>query len=269
MAVDSNVGFPFVTALTGFPAMHVAQTFGTYLLVWLTGLSLWRFSCLIVYFTAFRHMAADCNSKTMCWNCKEPGHLSTECKNQPICHSCEKMGHLARECPKSCDPRVCSNCFQPGHLAADCINEKACNKCRKPGHLARECLNVPICNTCNLSGHVARQCPNQALPLPFQPQFPSPLMFGGPPIVGGQLYNIYCRNCGCPGHISHQCMFMIMCSVCGDRGHQPFECPSGPMLDINHMIHRRFWQLTETRRVNIYGVLHFGLCSDSITGTEL
>ncbi|XP_059597899.1 uncharacterized protein LOC132254897 [Vitis vinifera] len=78
-----------------------------------------------------RHIAAECNSTTICWNCKESGHLASQCPNDLVCHMCGKMGHLARDC--SCpslpthDARLCNNCYKPGHIATDCTNEKACN----------------------------------------------------------------------------------------------------------------------------------------------
>ncbi|KAF8396759.1 hypothetical protein HHK36_018390 [Tetracentron sinense] len=169
---------------------------------------------------AVRHIMSECTSKTMCWNCKKPGHLASECKNDPICHMCGKMGHLARECSGSglppYDPRLCNNCYKPGHIAADCTNEKVCNNCRNTGHLARECPNEPVCNTCNVSGHVARQCPKSN--------------HLASEIVGGPFRDIICRNCSQPGHISRDCVAIVICNNCGGRGHQAFECPSGRML---------------------------------------
>ncbi|KAL9268965.1 DNA-binding protein HEXBP-like protein [Drosera capensis] len=174
------------------------------------------------------HMATDCKSKTMCWNCKEPGHLSTECNRQPICHSCGKMGHLARECSKSSDHRTCSNYFQPGYVAEDCINKKTCNKCRKSWHIGRDCLNESICNICFLSGHMSRQCPSVAPSPPIMappPRPPLPL-----PTFGRPYPDMVCRNCGRPGHFSHECAYNIRCCICGGRGHRAVGCPSVPML---------------------------------------
>ncbi|KAK3038546.1 hypothetical protein RJ639_029346 [Escallonia herrerae] len=158
-----------------------------------------------------KHMAAECMSKTMCWNCKEPGHLASECNNDPICHVCNKTGHLARDCSESSDPRVCNNCFKPGHIAVDCTNEKACNRCRKAGHIARECPNDAVCNLCNVSGHLARQCPKTAV---------------ASQIVGGPFRDIFCRSCGGPGHISRDCVAIMICNCCGGRGHMALECPT-------------------------------------------
>ncbi|KAK4392233.1 hypothetical protein Sango_2001100 [Sesamum angolense] len=163
-----------------------------------------------------RHIAAECSSKTMCWNCKEAGHLASQCNNDPICHVCNRKGHLARECMESGDPRVCNNCFKPGHIAVDCTNEKACNNCRKPGHLARDCVNDPVCNLCNVSGHVARQCPKTAI---------------ASQIVSGPFHDIICRNCGQSGHISRECLSVIICNCCGGRGHVAHECPSARLYD--------------------------------------
>ncbi|KAI3995960.1 hypothetical protein MKX01_037457, partial [Papaver californicum] len=137
--------------------------------------------CRWIYFiTLDRNIAAECNAKTMCLNCKEHGHFANECSNDHICHLCNKVGHLARECSASGasvhDQRICNNCFKPGHFAAECNNDKACNNCCKPGHLARECPNDPVCN---VSGHLARQCPKSNLPSER---------------VGGPFRDIICRN---------------------------------------------------------------------------
>lgn len=167
----------------------------------------------------FSHIAAECNSTTMCWNCKEPGHLANQCPNDPVCHMCGKMGHLARDCYNPSlpahDARPCNNCYKPGHTAADCTNEKACNNCRKTGHLARDCPNEPVCNICNISGHVARQCSKSSLASD----------------VGGPFNDIICRNCGQHGHLSHECVAIVICNNCGGRGHQAFKCPSAPFYD--------------------------------------
>ncbi|XP_052477659.1 zinc finger protein GIS2-like [Gossypium raimondii] len=101
-----------------------------------------------------RHIAVECNSTTICWNCKEPGHLAGQCPYEPVCNMCCKMGHLARDClnPRlpAHDARLCNNCYKAGHFVADCTNEKACNNCHKTGHLARDFHNEPVCNICNI-----------------------------------------------------------------------------------------------------------------------
>ncbi|KVI04938.1 Zinc finger, CCHC-type [Cynara cardunculus var. scolymus] len=189
----------------------------------------------------YRHIAAECTSTTMCWNCKESGHLSSECPNDPVCHMCGKVGHLARDCHNpsvsSYDARLCNNCYKPGHIAADCTNEKACNNCRKTGHLARDCHNDPVCNICSISGHVARQCPKSGSDLP---SLPGPLKHGSSSLMGplgtssmmdDPFRDMICRNCGRPGHISRDCVPMVICSNCGGRGHQEIECPSARIYD--------------------------------------
>lgn len=118
-------------------------------------------NCEILFY--FSHIAVECNSRTLCWNCKEPGHLASQCPNYPVCHICGKIGHLARDCINPSlpthDARLCNNCHKPGHIAVHCTNEKACNNCRKTGHLARDCLSEAVCNNCNISGHMACQWP--------------------------------------------------------------------------------------------------------------
>lgn len=198
----------------------------------------WRRFVLILYWCiiySFRHIAAECNSTTMCWNCKESGHLASQCPNDPVCHMCGKIGHLARDCMNpalpSHDARLCNNCYKPGHIAVDCTNEKACNNCRKTGHLARDCPNEPVCNICNISGHVARQCPKSSLASD----------------IGGAFRDIHCHNCGQPGHISRDCVSIVICNNCGGRGHQAYECPSARMFDRP----RRYWQ--EVRNIFLVG----------------
>jgi hypothetical protein len=114
---------------------------------------------VIVFFfllCLLRHIASECSTKSVCWNCKESGHMASNCPNEGICHTCGKTGHRARECSAPSLPpgdlRLCHNCYKQGHIAVECTNEKACNNCRKTGHLARDCPNDPICNVCNVSG---------------------------------------------------------------------------------------------------------------------
>ncbi|KAG6779568.1 hypothetical protein POTOM_015960 [Populus tomentosa] len=170
------------------------------------------------------HIASECTTKSLCWNCREPGHMASNCPNEGICHTCGKAGHRAKECTAPPMPpgdlRLCNNCYKQGHIAADCTNDKACNNCRKTGHLARECPNEPICNMCNVAGHVARQCPKSNM-LGDR---------GGMRSSGYQ--DIVCRNCHQYGHMSRDCMGPLMiCHNCGGRGHRAIECPSGRMMD--------------------------------------
>ena len=188
---------------------------------------------ILFSFLHLSHIAAECTSTTMCWNCKEPGHLASECPNDPVCHMCGKMGHLARDCfhPSlpTYDSRLCNNCYKAGHIAAHCTNEKACNNCRKTGHLARDCSNEPVCNLCYISGHVARQCPKGSLP--------EPEMFGGP------FRDIICHTCGHPGHISRDCVSIMICHNCGGMGHIEYECPSRRLFDRGS---RRYYWWVQT-----------------------
>ncbi|KAK8275416.1 hypothetical protein V6Z11_D10G136800 [Gossypium hirsutum] len=154
--------------------------------------------------TSSNHIAVECNSTTICWNCKEPGHLAGQCPYEPVCNILPAH-----------DARLCNNCYKAGHFVADCTNEKACNNCHKTGHLARDCHNEPVCNICNISGHVARQCAKSKLS----------------PDIGGRFRDIFCRNCGQPGHISQDCFSIVICSNCGGRGHLHYECLSARMYD--------------------------------------
>ncbi|KAK8936727.1 hypothetical protein KSP39_PZI012561 [Platanthera zijinensis] len=181
------------------------------------------------------HIAAECSTKALCWNCKEPGHLASECTNEGICHTCGKSGHIARDCPTPGlppgDMRLCNNCYKQGHMAADCTNEKACNNCRKTGHLARDCSNEPVCNLCNISGHVARQCPKADAIGDRGGSFYRGGVGGGGG-GGGGYRDVICRNCNQIGHISRECMGPLMvCNNCGGRGHFAYECPSGRFFD--------------------------------------
>ncbi|KAF9605578.1 hypothetical protein IFM89_017921 [Coptis chinensis] len=86
-----------------------------------------------------RHIAAECSTKLLCWNCREPGHMGSDYQNEVICHTFGKAGHIAKDfaapsLPPS-DLRVCNNCYKTGHIAVDCTNDKAYNNCRKTGHL--------------------------------------------------------------------------------------------------------------------------------------
>ncbi|KAK6130997.1 hypothetical protein DH2020_035260 [Rehmannia glutinosa] len=174
-----------------------------------------------------RHIASECTSKALCWNCREPGHTASNCPNEGLCHSCGKSGHRARDCPNAelspGDLRLCNNCLKPGHLAAECTNGMACKNCRKTGHIARDCQNDPVCNSCNISGHVARQCPKG--------DFLGERGQGGGTRYGGGYRDMVCRNCNQFGHMSRDCIEMVICRNCGGRGHMAFECPSGRFID--------------------------------------
>ncbi|KAE8698680.1 Nucleic acid binding,zinc ion binding,DNA binding, putative isoform 1 [Hibiscus syriacus] len=171
----------------------------------------------------WKHIASECTTKSLCWNCREPGHTANHCPNEGICHTCGKSGHRARDCTAPPMPpgdvRLCNNCYKPGHIAVDCTNDKACNNCRRPGHLAHDCANNPICNLCNVAGHMARNCPKAN-------------MIGdrgiGSGRGGGYLdhRDIMCHNCHRLGHMSRDCMGALMiCNNCGGRGHMVYECP--------------------------------------------
>ncbi|TXG64652.1 hypothetical protein EZV62_011646 [Acer yangbiense] len=175
------------------------------------------------------HIASECTTKALCWNCREPGHMAGNCPNEGICHTCGKGGHRARDCTAPPLPpgdlRLCNNCYKQGHFAADCTNDKACNNCRKTGHLARDCPNEPICNMCNVSGHVARQCPKGNI---LGDHRGASIRGGG----GSGYRDIVCRNCQQLGHMSRDCMGPLMiCHNCGGRGHLAYECPSGRFMD--------------------------------------
>ncbi|XP_071723411.1 uncharacterized protein [Rutidosis leptorrhynchoides] len=173
------------------------------------------------------HIAAECNSITTCWNCKNPGRLSIHCQNDPVCNMCGTTGHLARECISSTlpahDARLCNNCYKPGHITFECTNEKSCNNCRRPDHLARDCTGEPVCNICNISCHLARRCPKTA-------------ENGGG--RGGPFRDVARRNCGVLGHISRECVSIVVCNNCGGRGHKAFECPSASMYEYDRVMRR-------------------------------
>ncbi|GFY94969.1 zinc knuckle (CCHC-type) family protein [Actinidia rufa] len=175
-----------------------------------------------------RHIVSECSTKSLCWNCREPGHMAGNCPNEGICHTCGKAGHRARDCTAPPVPpgdiRLCNNCFKQGHIAVECTNDKACKNCRKTGHLARDCTSEPVCNLCNITGHVARECPKGNL---IEER-------GGGARGGGYGYrDIICRSCHQPGHMSRDCMIpvMMICNNCGGRGHHAYECPSGRFMD--------------------------------------
>ncbi|KAH7574974.1 hypothetical protein JRO89_XS02G0028600 [Xanthoceras sorbifolium] len=200
-----------------------------------SGLALWELFVAIIYSgpntSVMMHIALECTTKALCWNCREPGHMANNCPNEGICHTCGKGGHRARDCTAPPLPpgdlRLCNNCYKQGHFAADCTNEKACNNCRKTGHLARDCPNEPICNSCNVSGHVARQCPKGNV---VGDRGAS--VRGGSVRGGGGYRDIVCRNCQQLGHMSRDCMGPLMiCHNCGGRGHLAYECPSGRFMD--------------------------------------
>lgn len=168
----------------------------------------------------------ECTTKSLCWNCREPGHTVSSCPNEGICHRCGKGGHQARDCavpplPPG-DVRLCNNCYKQGPLAPECTNDKACNNCRRTGHLARDCTNEPVCNLCNLSGHVARGCPKA-----------DDLAGRGSVVRGGSggYWNVEYRNCQQLGNMSRDFVTPVICHMCGGRGHVAFECPSGRYLD--------------------------------------
>jgi cellular nucleic acid-binding protein len=193
-------------------------------------LSILTYSCL------YRHIASECTTKSLCWNCREPGHMASNCPNEGICHTCGKAGHRAKECTAPPLPpgdlRLCNNCYKQGHIAADCTNEKACNNCRKTGHLARDCPNDPICNLCNVAGHVARQCPKT-----------NTIAERGGGVRSSGYRDVVCRSCQQPGHMSRDCMGPLMiCHNCGGRGHLAYECPSGRFMD---RFARRYWWMRD------------------------
>lgn len=181
--------------------------------------------CLINSQWLARHIASECTTKSLCWNCREPGHTASNCSNESICHTCGKAGHIARECsaPPG-DLRLCNNCYKQGHIAADCTNEKACNNCRKTGHLARECANEPVCNMCNISGHVARLCPKGNV-------MGERGGGGGGRSSGGGFRDVAFRNCQQVGHMGSDMGAFTICRNCGGRGHMAYECPSGRFMD--------------------------------------
>ncbi|ONM27663.1 hypothetical protein ZEAMMB73_Zm00001d007816 [Zea mays] len=47
------------------------------------------------------HFAAECTSKPICWNFKEPEHIASESKDEALCHTSIKIGHLPCYCPTS------------------------------------------------------------------------------------------------------------------------------------------------------------------------
>ncbi|KAL0891731.1 hypothetical protein Bca101_015714 [Brassica carinata] len=180
----------------------------------------------------FRHNLSECSTKSVCWNCREPGHMSNTCTKEGICHSCGIAGHQAKDCtgrhlPPG-DLRLCNNCYKQGHFAADCTNEKACNNCRKTGHLARDCRDDPVCNHCNLSGHLAIKCPKtHVLAQERRPR--------GIRAQIREEEEVVCRNCRQVGHMSRDCRARLMiCRNCGGRGHIAYECPSERLVNHHH-----------------------------------
>ncbi|MCD9559117.1 hypothetical protein HAX54_016850 [Datura stramonium] len=143
-------------------------------------------------------------TKSLCWNCREPGHMAGNCPNEGICHTCGKAGHRARDCTAPPLP--------PGDLKL------------KTGHLLPDCQNDPVCNLCNISGHLARDCPKAGA---LEERGGGARPMGG----GGGYRDIVCRNCQQVGHMSRDCMALMICHNCGGRGHLAYECPSGRFMD--------------------------------------
>ncbi|TYH49570.1 hypothetical protein ES332_D10G146200v1 [Gossypium tomentosum] len=142
-----------------------------------------------------RHIAVECNSTTICWNCKEPGHLAGQCPYEPVCNILPAH-----------DARLCNNCYKAGHFVADCTNEKACNNCHKTGHVARDCHNEPVCNICNISDIGGR----------FRDIFCRNC--GQPGHISQDCFSIViCSNCGGRGHLHYECLSARMYDRSGVR----------------------------------------------------
>lgn len=41
------------------------------------------------------HIAAECPTRKLCWNCKEYGHMASECTNKTLCHTCNGYSHIS------------------------------------------------------------------------------------------------------------------------------------------------------------------------------
>ncbi|KAF9591175.1 hypothetical protein IFM89_002130 [Coptis chinensis] len=85
-----------------------------------------------------KHIAAECSTKSLCWNCCEPDHMGSDFQNEVICHTFGKAGHIARD--SASDLRVCNNCYKTGHIGVYCTNDNAYNNCRNIGHLGLDLM---------------------------------------------------------------------------------------------------------------------------------
>ncbi|KAF9593887.1 hypothetical protein IFM89_025821 [Coptis chinensis] len=85
-----------------------------------------------------KHIAVECSTKSLCWNCREPGHMGSDFQNEVICHTFGKTGHIARDFAAPSLPpgdlRVCNNCYKTGHIVMVDLLDRA-------GHL-EEALNL-------------------------------------------------------------------------------------------------------------------------------
>ncbi|KAF9613268.1 hypothetical protein IFM89_006767 [Coptis chinensis] len=66
------------------------------------------------YLLSARHIAAECSTKSLCWNCCEPDHMGSDLQNEVICHTFSKAGHITRD--SAADLKVCNNCYKTSHI---------------------------------------------------------------------------------------------------------------------------------------------------------
>ncbi|KAG5395383.1 hypothetical protein IGI04_025346 [Brassica rapa subsp. trilocularis] len=111
----------------------------------------------------FRHNLSECSAKSVCWNCREPGHMSNSCTNEGICHSCGIAGHQAKDCTARHLPPAEER--RPRGIRAQYREEEVvCRNCRQVGHMSRECTaRLMICRNCGGRGHIAYECPSGRL----------------------------------------------------------------------------------------------------------
>jgi len=119
---------------------------------------------------------------------------------------------------------ICNVCFKIGHKSDSCPEKKGksdinyCNKCGKAGHRGTDCkVTLEMgCFYCGESSHTYHRCPQR-----------EKILFESDG-VKRESY-VICRNCGCLGHLSHECKEPVqrrqLCFRCGEVGHSTKDCP--------------------------------------------
>uniref|UniRef100_A0A8C6TUG2 CCHC-type domain-containing protein n=1 Tax=Neogobius melanostomus TaxID=47308 RepID=A0A8C6TUG2_9GOBI len=99
--------------------------------------------------------------------------------------------HQVRQCPLV----KCWRCGHFGHKAKDCQSEALCSLCDERGIIYPD--QNTTCFICQSPEHQVRQCPL-----------------------------VKCWRCGHFGHKAKDCQSEALCSLCDERGHTYFTCPS-------------------------------------------
>lgn len=113
------------------------------------------------------------------------------------CNNCSQRGHLKRDCPHV----ICTYCgTMDDHYSQHCPNTIKCSNCNENGHYRSQCPNKwkrVFCTLCHSKIHGRERCPGiwrVYLLRDDQPKRPQ-LNYD----------DIYCYNCGGPGHFGDDC----------------------------------------------------------------